>query len=72
MIAEATKDANIQATKIATNAGSEIGGLKNANMGIFQIVAQNSSEEYSWDGSFNTASKRKIATITIKLEYETE
>ncbi len=72
MIAEATKDANIRAEKIAKNAGSEVGQLKKADMGVFQIVAQNSSEEYSWGGSFNTTSKRKTATITVKLEYETK
>ncbi len=72
MIAEATKDANTRAKRIADNAGSSVGRLKNAIMGVFQIVAQNSSEEYSWGGSFNTASKRKTATITVKLEYETE
>lgn len=72
MIAEATKDANIRAKRIAENAGSEVGRLKNADMGVFQIVAQNSSEEYSWGGSFNTSSKRKTATITVKLNYETE
>jgi hypothetical protein len=72
MIAEATKDANTRAISIAKNAGSEVGRLKNAEMGVFQIVAQNSSEEYSWGGSFNTASKRKTATITVKLQYETE
>lgn len=72
MIAEATKDANHRATKIAKNAGASVGKLKNADMGVFQIVAQNSSEEYSWGGSFNTSSKRKTATITVKLDYETD
>lgn len=72
MIAEATKDANIRAIKIAENAGSHVGKLKKADMGVFQIVAKNSSEEYSWGGSFNTNSKNKTATITVKLEYETE
>lgn len=72
MIAEATKDANNRASRIAENAGSKIGKLKNASMGVFQIVAQNSSEEYSWGGSFNTTSKRKTAAITVDLEYETE
>ncbi len=71
MIAEATKDANVRATRIAENAGSRVGRLKNARMGVFQIVAQNSSEEYTWGGSFNTSSKRKTATITVSLEYET-
>lgn len=72
MIAAATKDASLRAQKIAENAGGEIGNLKNANMGVFQIVAQNSAEEYSWGGSFNTSSKRKTATITVKLDYEVE
>ncbi|MCO6495060.1 MAG: SIMPL domain-containing protein [Bacteroidetes bacterium] len=70
MIEEATKDANLRAKKIAENAGSNVGRLKSANLGVFQIVAQNSSEEYSWGGSFNTSSKRKTATITVRLEYE--
>lgn len=72
MIAEATKDANTRAQNIAENAGSKVGRLKHADMGVFQIVAQNSSEEYSWGGSFNTDSKRKTASITVKLQYETD
>jgi hypothetical protein len=39
-------------------------------MGIFQITAQNSAEDYSWGGTFNTSSKRKTASITVKLEFE--
>ncbi len=70
MIAEATKDANLRAQKIASNAQASIGHLKNADMGVFQITGQNSSEDYSAGGSFNTTSKRKTASITIKLEYE--
>jgi hypothetical protein len=72
MIAEATKDANIRATRIAENADSDVGTLKNAEMGVFQIVGQNSAEDYSWGGSFNTESKRKTASITVKLDYEVD
>ena len=72
MIAEATKDANLRAKRISENAGSSVGRLKNADLGVFQITAQNSSEEYSWGGAFNTTSKRKTATITVKLQYETD
>ena len=72
MISAATKDANNRAKNIAKNAESKVGKLKSAKMGVFQIVGQNSSESYSWGGSFNTSSKRKTASITIKLEYETE
>ena len=70
MIAEGTKDAQNRANKIAENAGGSLGRLKKADMGVFQIVAQNSSEEFSSGGSFNTSSKKKTANITIKLEYE--
>lgn len=70
MVAEATKDAKLRAEKIAENTGSSLGDLKKSEMGVFQIVAQNSSEEYSWGGSFNTSSKNKTATITIKLVYK--
>lgn len=72
MIAEATKDANIRAEKIAENANSDLGKLKSADMGVFQIVAQNSNEDYSWGGSFNTSAKRKTASITVSLQYETD
>jgi len=69
MIAEATRDAQLRASQIADNAGGNLGKLKRADMGVFQIVAQNSSEDYAWGGSFNTTSKRKSASITVRLEY---
>ena len=72
MIAEATKDAFVRAKKIAEHSGSAVGSLKTADMGVFQIVAENSSEDYSWGGSFNTSSKRKTANITVRLVYEIE
>ena len=70
MIADATKDAKQRAEKIAENAGSSLGKLKKATMRITQITAPNSTEEYSYGGTFNTSSKDKEASITIKLEYE--
>ncbi|MEW5676970.1 SIMPL domain-containing protein [Flavobacterium enshiense] len=72
MIAEATKDAKARAEKIAENAGADLGNLKKSEMGVFQIIAQNSSEDYSWGGSFNTASKKKEANITMKLVYQVD
>jgi len=64
-----TKDAKLRAEKIAENAGAKLGDLKKSEMGVFQIIAQNSSEDYSWGGSFNTSSKKKTANITMKLSY---
>ncbi|MEZ4889527.1 MAG: SIMPL domain-containing protein [Crocinitomicaceae bacterium] len=69
MIENATKDAKERAEIIAKTAGSKLSDLKNASMGVIQITAKNSSEDYSWGGSFNTTSKLKTASITIRLEY---
>lgn len=70
MIEAATKDAKNRATTIAENAGGSLGELKNADMGVFQITGENSTEEFSWGGNFNTSSKKKTANITIRLKYE--
>lgn len=72
MIENATKDAKLRAEKIADNSGSSLGSLKKADMGIIQITAKNSAEDYSWGGSFNTSSKLKTATITIHLEFNVD
>jgi hypothetical protein len=73
MISEATKDATLRAQKIAEESGCSLGVLKNGDMGVFQIVAPNSSEdEYSWGGSFNTSSKEKSASITMSLRFSVE
>lgn len=72
MIEKATIDARKRAEKIAENGGGSLGNLKNADMGVFQITAENSSEDYEWGGSFNTSSRRKTAHITIRLEYEVD
>ncbi len=69
MISEATENGRVRAEKMAENAGADLGGLKSARLGVFQIIAQNSNEDYSWGGSFNTWSKRKTATVTIKLVF---
>jgi hypothetical protein len=70
MLAEASKDGLARAATIAENGNAKLGKLLNSSMGVFQIVAQNSSEDYSWGGSFNTSSKKKTATITVKLQYQ--
>lgn len=69
LIEKATEDAKARASIIATRSGANLGKLKNASMGVFQIIAQNSSEDYSWDGAFNTSSKQKTATITMRLQF---
>jgi hypothetical protein len=72
MIASATEDARTRAEQIAENSGASLGDLQSAQMGIFQIIGQNSNEDYSWGGTFNTQSKMKTATITMKLKFGIE
>jgi hypothetical protein len=72
MISKATADAKLRADNIASNSGGKLGSLISAKMGIFQITGQNSSEDYSWGGTFNTTSKEKTASITMKLSYKAD
>lgn len=72
MISKATSDAKARAEKIAENSGGNLGKLISAKMGIFQITGQNSNENYSWGGTYNTSSKEKTASITMKLNYKVD
>ena len=72
MISKATEDARIRAENIAEFSGGKLGALVSAKMGIFQITGQNSKEDYSWGGTFNTSSKEKTASITMKLVYKAD
>ncbi len=69
LLAKAGADAKLRASTIAKNSGSSLGNLKKASMGVFQITGQNSDEEYSYGGVFNTSSKAKTASITVRTEY---
>ncbi|MGB5646899.1 SIMPL domain-containing protein [Muriicola sp.] len=70
MIAQATEDARLRAENIAENAGGSLGDLISAQMGVFQITGQNSDEAFSWGGVYNTSSKNKTASITMRLDYK--
>jgi len=69
LIEKASADARTRAEKIATNAGTKIGRVASARMGVFQITGANSNEEFSAGGSFNTSSRTKKARITMRIEY---
>jgi len=70
LVSKATKDARERAEKIAEESGSHIDKLTTAQMGIIQITGQNSGEDYSWGGAYNTSSREKTASITMKLNYK--
>lgn len=70
LIEEATENAKQRITIMAEGTGETPGRLLDANLGVFQITARNSAEEdYSYGGTFNTSSRDKTATITVKLNY---
>ena len=70
LIENATKDANERASKIVKTADGDLGKLKKASMGVFQITGQGSTEDDSYGGINDTFSKNKTARITVRLEYE--
>ncbi|MBL7730056.1 MAG: SIMPL domain-containing protein [Chitinophagaceae bacterium] len=69
LLAKASADAKQRAATIAENSGSGLGRIRKATMGVFQITGQNSDEDYSYGGAFNTSSRNKTASITIKIDY---
>lgn len=70
LVSKATKDARERAEKIADEAGSDIDELISAQMGIIQITGLYSGEDFSWGGAYNTTSRGKTASITMKLNYK--
>ena len=70
LIAKASVDAHSRAEQIAKNSGMSLDGLKSAMIGVLQITAKDSSEAYSDIGTYNTDSRKKVAAITIKTQYE--
>ena len=71
LIESATQNARDRILIMSGVSGANIGRLKNSSLGVFQITAVNSGTgEYSYDGSFNTSSRDKTATVTVKLEYD--
>ena len=69
LLAKASADGKMRADIIAKNAGSSLGKLKQATLGVFQITGKNSDEDYSYGGTFNTSSKNKTGSITIRMEF---
>jgi len=68
MLAKAAKDARIRAEAIAFEAGSEVGGLKRVNTGVFQITVPNSTRVSSW-GSYDTSTIKKDITAVMGVTF---
>jgi Uncharacterized protein conserved in bacteria len=69
MLAEATKDARKRGQMIAENAGSKLGELKYADMGVIQITPLYSTE-ISDSGINDTTSLEKEITAVVHCQFE--
>ena len=69
LISSATEDGRKRAEQMAVQSGASLGKLKSARLGVFQITAQNTNEDFSWGGAFNTTSRYKTASVTTRLEF---
>ncbi|OLY93418.1 hypothetical protein SAMN05444008_107239 [Cnuella takakiae] len=72
LLAKASQDALSRAKTIADNSDAGLGDIRKATMGVFQITGRNMNEDYSYGGAFNTSSKEKTASITLRVEYGIE
>jgi hypothetical protein len=68
MLAKATADAHGRARAIASQAGARIGAITNADTGIFQITAPNSTET-SDGGTYDTRTIDKDITAVMGVTF---
>ncbi len=69
LIENATQDAKERAQKIVKTGSGNLGKLKTASMGVFQITGKGSIEEDTYGGILDTRNKWKTARITVRLTY---
>jgi len=70
LLAKASTDAKLRAETIAKNSGSKLGKMRKASMGVFQITGDSDNEGYTSGGAFNTSSRNKTASITIRIDFD--
>jgi hypothetical protein len=70
LIAKSAENTKMRAETIVKESGAKLSKLRSASLGVFQITPENSStDNYSYDGTYDVSSKNKTAFITTRLEY---
>ena len=69
MLAAATRDAKARAAEMAKNAGSSIGRLRAARMGVFQVTPSNSTMVTDY-GINDTSALEKDITSVVSVSFE--
>lgn len=68
MLAEATEDARRRAEAVAKSAGAEIGAVRSARQGVFQITPRNSTEVSDY-GINDVSSLEKDITAVVRVTF---
>lgn len=68
LLGEATKNARMRAEGLARNSGSEIGTLKYASQGLFQITPVNPTDVSDY-GIYDTTTIEKSVKAVVTIEY---
>jgi hypothetical protein len=69
LLAEATKDAQKRAEEIAKNSNVHLGNVTNLRVGVFQITEPFSTEVSDY-GMYNTRTKQKDITVTVRASFK--
>ena len=68
MVAEATKDAKARADAIASSTGNQVGVVRSAKTGVFQITSRNSTDVSDY-GIYDTSSLEKDITAVVSVKF---
>ncbi len=68
MVAEATKDAKARAEAIARSTGNQVGTVRSAQTGVFQITSRHSTDVSDY-GIYDTSSLDKDITAVVSVQF---
>lgn len=68
MLGEAAGDAKARALKLAQSTGSEVGSLRSAQQGVFQITPENSTSVSDY-GEYDVSSIRKSIKAIVTMRF---
>ncbi|MGF1487976.1 MAG: SIMPL domain-containing protein [Prochloraceae cyanobacterium] len=68
MVAEATKDAKARAVAIAQTTGNQVGVVRSAKTGVFQITSRHSTAVSDY-GIYDTSSLDKDITAVVSVQF---
>jgi len=71
MVAEATKDAKARAFAIAKTTGNQVGIVRSAKTGVFQITSRHSTAVSDY-GIYDTSSLEKDITAVVSVQFSLE